>query len=166
MFYIGFYKDRAFSVVQMMVVVLIVGILAGIAAPNYLRYTRRSQVAEGIQLMKAYAKEYEQYAAIHGALLTSTPETTLVTPNNDNVNRIVMGSNSSQGTGMFLYVVFQNSLGFGSNNRVLLGMVINKSTGVISTYCGQWQTTLYVPVEFLPSTCNTTNISAIPGFLN
>ncbi len=86
-------------------------------------------------------------------------ETLIASPNSANVSQIWAGSNSSQGTGMFLYAVFQNSLGFGSNNRVVLILIPNAATRTVSKYCGQWQTTLYVPLQYLPNTCNQTALS-------
>ena len=152
-------KNIGFSILEVLVVVAIVGILAALAVSAYTTQMMRSKVLEGISLLDQYARQYEEYYGINGFLPKSMAETLIASPNTANVKEIYAGSYSSQGTGMFLYVVYQDSLGFGINNRLCLVLVPNPTTKVIARYCGQWQTGLYVPLKYLPNTCNTTAIS-------
>ena len=146
-----------------MVVTAIICILSVLAITAYTTQVMRSKIAEGVTLLNSYARQYEEYYGINGFLPKSMPETLIASPNTPNVKEIYAGSYSSQGTGMFLYAVYQDSLGLGINNRVTLVLIPNNTTRIISTYCGQWQTGLYVPVRYLPNTCNTTAIASTYG---
>ena len=137
-----------------MIVIAIVSILGTLAVSAYTAQVMRAKVAEGISLVNQYARIYEEYYSLYGYLPKSMPETLLVSPNTSNVAQIWAGSNSSQGTGMFIYIVLQDSLGLGINNRVVLILLPDPTGRVINKHCGQWQTTLYVPVKYLPSTCD------------
>src|SRR6187455_652447 len=65
--------SQGFSIVEMMVVIVIIGILAAIAVPTYSSYIYKSRVAEGTtflasikQRQEAYRSEFGRYAAVNG----------------------------------------------------------------------------------------------------
>ena len=58
--------ESAFTLVELMVVVAIVGTLAALAIPAYQDYTIRAQVAEGLQLASGAKAAMEEYYAENG----------------------------------------------------------------------------------------------------
>jgi type IV pilus assembly protein PilA len=154
-------KKIGFSIIELMVAIAIISILASMAVGAYTTQMTRSKLVEGISLLDQYARQYEEYYSLYGYLPKTMAETLIASPNTANVAQIWAGSNSSQGTGMFVYAVFQDSLGLGINNRIVLILLPDTTHHVIAKHCGQWQTTLYVPVKYLPNTCNETTMSTI-----
>jgi prepilin-type N-terminal cleavage/methylation domain-containing protein len=59
-------NKKAFSLIELLVVVLIIGILAAIALPQYYKAMRRAKAAELISLIKAVAGAQDVYYLTHG----------------------------------------------------------------------------------------------------
>lgn len=59
-------RRRGFTLVELMVVVLILGLLAAIALPAYSRYTRRARAAEATtNVQRIYLAQYTYNSEIH-----------------------------------------------------------------------------------------------------
>ena len=54
-------KHSGFTLIEIMVVVVIIGILAAIAVPQYTEYVRRSQLAEAQSVLSDLRVQMEQY---------------------------------------------------------------------------------------------------------
>ena len=58
--------NKAFTLVELLVVVLIIGVLAAIALPQYQKVIERSKSAQAISLIKATAQAIESYRLSNG----------------------------------------------------------------------------------------------------
>ena len=55
------YKNRGFSLIELMIVVVIIGILAAIAIPSYSDYVTRSKIPEAVSGLAGMRVRMEQY---------------------------------------------------------------------------------------------------------
>jgi prepilin-type N-terminal cleavage/methylation domain-containing protein len=58
---------RGFTLVEMMIVVAIIAVLAGVALPQYTKYVKKSETVEGINFMRQIADAEILYESTHGA---------------------------------------------------------------------------------------------------
>jgi type IV pilus assembly protein PilA len=66
-------KREGFTLIELMIVVAIIGILAAIAIPNFLRFQLRSKAGEGKVNLAAIRTAEEGYFSEFGTYVTSTP---------------------------------------------------------------------------------------------
>jgi len=62
---------KGFTLIELMIVVAILGILAAIAIPTYMDYTKRAKVSEAISLLSGVANAIAEYHTSQGQMPTS-----------------------------------------------------------------------------------------------
>ena len=60
-------NTKGFTLIELLVVVLIIGILAAIALPQYFKAVERSRAAEALSMFTAIAGAQQRYALVHGS---------------------------------------------------------------------------------------------------
>lgn len=121
--YLKIRKKRGFTLIEMMIVVAIIALLAGMAVPQYQQYVKRSESVEAVRLMKqvadaevAYYGTHNKYIENMGPLMVELPESnfdiTVVANNTDKCFRVraSLGSSELENT---VYLVYPD--GNGSN---------------------------------------------------
>ena len=58
---------RGFTLVEMMIVVAIIAVLAGVALPQYNKYIKKSKTVEGVNFMRQIADGEVVYRGMHGS---------------------------------------------------------------------------------------------------
>ena len=66
-------KQNGFTLIELMITVVILGILAAIAVPSYLQYVERTQCEDGKQVLTNAANQMERGRAANGGRYTTTP---------------------------------------------------------------------------------------------
>ena len=74
--------ERGFTLLELLMVVIIIGILAAIALPQYTRTTERARVGEALQMLAALRGAEQRWSAQNGGAFTGTVANLDVTPTN------------------------------------------------------------------------------------
>jgi type IV pilus assembly protein PilA len=86
-------KKMGFTIIELMIVLVIVGILAVIAIPAYQNYIVKSRVSEGLNMASPAELAVEEYTTIHNTLPSSQADTLYDSPQpTANVASIVVGN--------------------------------------------------------------------------
>lgn len=59
-------NKKGFTLLELLVVVLIIGILAGIALPQYKKVVEKSKMAEAVSTVKVISDAQQRYYLVHG----------------------------------------------------------------------------------------------------
>ncbi|HBL19087.1 MAG: hypothetical protein A2X36_17205 [Elusimicrobia bacterium GWA2_69_24] len=67
-------SERGFTLIELLVVVLIIGILASIAIPQYFKVVERARVSEGHNFISSVKQAQERYLARQGRYVTQNAD--------------------------------------------------------------------------------------------
>ena len=64
-------KNAGFTLIELLVVVLIIGILAAVALPQYQKAVEKSRAAQALSLLKSFAQAFQSYYMANGEYPTT-----------------------------------------------------------------------------------------------
>ena len=73
-------NKRGFTLIEVLVVVLIIGILAAVALPQYQKAVEKSRVSEALVLLKAIARANQVYYMTHGTYADNITDLDIAVP--------------------------------------------------------------------------------------
>lgn len=144
-----FKSKRGFTLIELLVVVLIIGVLASIAVPQYFKVVERSRVSEAYSVISSIKSAQERYLAKDGIYTGDYTSTDLSYPNMTATN---------------VPAQFYNAGLSGAGNcsgDPCYGLSISRHTGKanVATRYGTYAITVNVPASPVPL-CNNANCNA------
>lgn len=175
------HKDiKAYSLLELMVTIAIIGLLAGIATPIYLVQINKSQVADALNTLAqlelagkiSYEENQDNAATITYAETTFSNNTVTALDAEPVVNGLYIrpGGHANVASNQFVVCVYIGSLNFdnyveptagnaGQYSRVC--RMVTANDPIYSSTCGALEgDSIDVPTKYLPSGCECANIWA------
>jgi type II secretory pathway pseudopilin PulG len=167
-----------FKLIELIIIIAIIALLATITFPTYQKNTTQARLASVIAKM-----EHLNLELLHSYYATGKPPANLAgvsgagsggytTYAGDNIIKTLHYQNGSGwvNKGAVLQVSVPSSIGDGIPGYIestdgtdgaynSIAMAFYDNGGTLMLFCGRWDSTstLYIPVEFLPSGCDSDN---------
>lgn len=147
---------RGFSLIELLIVIAIVGVLAGLAIPAYRDHVTRAQVSEGLALIAPVKTAVAEYHAVHGHLPTASNWLTLL-------RELGLPVSTAHGAGSGTYVerIWWNQAAQQIRVRFKVPPIEGKRLALTADVSGsslRWRCASEkgaegVPARFLPASC-------------
>ena len=147
----------AFTLIELMIVIAIIGILAAIALPAYQDYVKRAHVSEGLVLSASAKIAVSEYFATHGAF----PQTATNCNGAANCNTVLGLDDADKikgnavtkiavGDGGIIEIIYNDKIDATNNSLSLTPK--NSASGSIQWECAS-SSSNGVEARYLPSSC-------------
>jgi type IV pilus assembly protein PilA len=137
--------QSGFTLIELMIVVAIIGILAAIAIPSYMDYTKKARVTEGLNLAAAAKTGVSEYASSQGRFPSDNASIGLPIPtliNGDSVTSVGVGD------GGLITITYNDTV----QNNGTLALSPRTVSGAVIWRC-KAGTSSGLTTNLLPSTC-------------
>ncbi|WP_420426316.1 pilin [Algiphilus sp.] len=147
---------RGLTLIELLIVLAIVGVLAGLAIPAYRDHVTRAQVSEGLALIAPVKTAVAEYYAVHGHLPTASNWLALL-------RELGLPVSTAHGAGSGTYVerIWWNQAAQQIRIRYRVPPIEGKRLTLTAEFAGgslRWQCASEsgsegVPERFVPATC-------------
>lgn len=166
---------KAFSLIELMVVIAIVAVLSVAALPVYKDYIIKTKVVKAIDIASTYQQKFLTAFDNTGSMRQSTnpagsSDYGLAFPSACISNLVYSWGASWKNTAYVFMEMDATCLGLPAsetaNNDLILMWAHNSGTNTFTTHCGQWNATGYLNLRYLPASCQGTLLNTIESALN
>ncbi len=149
---------KGFTLIELMIVVAILGILAAIAIPTYMDYTKRAKVSEAISLLSGMANAIAEYHTSYGSMPTSIDDIG-GGKTSRYVTSMTWGGRETYGNNTYCSInATLGNIGTGVDSKTLTLYVIYRANNETYDKCWEWSIEdKYVPTSVREKRFNTPN---------
>lgn len=151
----------AFSLIELMVVIAIIGVLAAVAVPSYRTYVSKSKVASGFTQIEEYTKRLITYFGVEGELPPIADRPDFTTGANGIESFSYWRDSARTGRVNLIFTYDSDTLPSESNRNLGVSIACSQSKKLCRKFCG-WRANdqeSYMDLEYLPGICQNTRPS-------
>lgn len=160
-------KNKAFSLVELMVVIAIIGILSAIAMPSYRDYMIKSKVANAFSIINGYKTMVENYYNTNGAFPPNPTSlglsaTGTVLNNSGDIIPGASGIYMALFPGGEFHLAVNYDINLGTSEKFCISFIASASNEMIKWDCGIHPQVIWSgdsTIKYMPSSCQKRNIS-------